>query len=260
MNKFFVSGLAIAGLVAVAAASQATELTYELLTPFTVPTGTTPFTTAPGLSGISADPSAPSSTFDSSLSNFFAAIGGSQTVTSTVPGSEIQVGADTTTPGLGTANTSTYFGSTAASTETNLSFKFAIDTGTSATGAGFHTFTVLGYLTGALGYGPTDAAYSDARLTLTSVSDAQDAGAVLTTGVTDPGDGEGAIELTTTINGTAIDVYVDTPLGKPFPGNTPSTLGGFIVSATSTPEPGSVAMIVGMGVSGGIFLRRKRRA
>jgi hypothetical protein len=253
MNKFFVSTLAVAALIAAATASHAVTLTYELLTPPS--SGATTFTTGPGISGYQADPSMPGSTYDSTLSNYFAQpslVHLSQTFTTP---SEVFIGDDTTVAGTGVSNTSTYFDQAHSS----LSFNFEVDTGNSIS-ATAHEFTVDGYLQGGLGYGPTGAAYSNAKLILTSVTDDTPGyTSILSTPSTNPGDGLPSLELDTTINGQAVDIWVDTPLGKPFPGNPQIVLNGFMASG-AVPEPGSVAMIVGMGISGGIFLRRRRRA
>lgn len=61
--------------------------------------------------------------------------------------------------------------------------------------------------------------------------------------------------------GTNVDVYVDQRDALTTPGpNAPLTIGGFVAtSAAAVPEPGSVALMVGMGLSGAGFLARRRK-
>jgi len=60
--------------------------------------------------------------------------------------------------------------------------------------------------------------------------------------------------------GTNVDVFFDNRDALTTPGpNAPLSIGGFIASST-VPEPGTVALMTGMGISGTVFLRRRRRS
>jgi len=75
--------------------------------------------------------------------------------------------------------------------------------------------------------------------------------------------GRGSLEIANLDfgNNTFVDVFFDQLNALTAPGGTsPLSVGGFVRSSvTSTPEPGTMAMLVGMGVSGSVFLGRKRR-
>jgi len=238
MNKFLLSSLATAGLVAASAASNATAVTYALLTsatPYTTTTGATPGTvpTMTNDSGITAEFTSPT---DQNV-----AFGASAT------GSTFGLGNALTTSGAGTTNT------TATWTSVPLSFQFDLDTKTTITGAA-HTLTVNGNINGHAGYDGSDLRFSDGKITYTSFVDSTSS--VTGFASTDPTDSAPALELQTSIDGVQVAIWIDTTTNIQQPG-TSATVSAFI---ETTPEPGSVAMIVGMGVSGGIFLRRKRRA
>jgi hypothetical protein len=156
-------------------------------------------------------------------------------------------GQDFTSIGTGGANTF------ATWTNVPISFKFELDTATSLT-AGADTFTVTGTINGTVGYDGTPLAYSTADVIYDSITD-NTTGHTAVIG-TDPNNGVKALQLSEIVDGTAVSIWLDTNQSKAKPGDEQGHTG----YVATTPEPGSVAMIVGMGVSGGIFLRRKRRA
>lgn len=230
MNKIFVSTLAASAFMAAAAVSQGATVTYQLLF-------TTPYTTT----GVP-----PTTTNDPFITDFFAPAGANPKTYATP--TVLKFGDDNTSPGSGAAN------SFAAWKHVPISFDFKLDLGPAIT-ATAHEYTVTGFLDGKLGYDGGGNPYSTADVIYTSIKD--DFTGTSGTLTLDPQNKVKALEVTTKINGVPISVWIDTNESKAAPGEF-VTHTGFV--ATPTPEPGTVAMIVGIGVSGGVFLRRKRRA
>jgi hypothetical protein len=235
MNKLVLSTLAAAALLGAAGAGQAQVFTYELLT------GTTPYTTFPGVS--------PTTTTDTTITDFFSP---SATVSNPQPyavPSVLKFGDDTTTPGTGAPNTLATFSSVP------VSFNFLVDSGNTI-GATAHNFTVMGSITGSVGYDSTSTPFSRAKVTYTSIVD-NTTGQVSVLS-TDPQNTLPALLLSTHINGSSVAIYLDISQSKPIPGDVVTHV-GFIAAHAAVPEPGSVAMLVGMSISGTAFLARKRR-
>jgi hypothetical protein len=235
MNKFVLSTLAATALLGAAGASQAQVFTYELVT------GATAYTTFPGVSA--------TTTNDPGITDFFAPAATVSNPQSYAVPSVLKFGDDTTTPGAGAANT------TATFSAVPISFDFMVDSG-STIGATAHSFTVTGSINGAVGYDSTSTPFSRAKVTYSTIKDN-------TTGQTDilstdPQNTLPALLISTHINGSSVAIYLDISQSKPIPGDLVTHV-GFIAAHAAVPEPGSVAMMVGMSVSGTAFLLRKRR-
>jgi hypothetical protein len=240
MNKFFVGALASAGLMAVAAGSQAQDVTYQLLT------GTTAYSTPP--TGVA--PTTTSSP-DPGLFDFFVPVVPNP-VTFATP-SVLAYGDDMTSAGSGAPNTF------ATWNNVPVQFKFMVDAGpANAITANAQEFEAEGILNGTVGYNGSGVHYSQASVTYSTILDLTDPGYTSALG-TDPNNSSPAVDITALIDGVTVTLYLDEHASKAIPGGSPVSHTGY-VTATSVPEPGAVAMIVGMGVGGGIFLRRKRRA
>jgi len=219
----------------VAALCQAQVFTYELLV------GATTYSTFPGVS--------PTSGNDPSITDFFApsaTAGNPQSVS--VP-SVLKYGDDTTTPGTGAPST------TATFSGVPVSFQFMVDSGP-VIGGTAHTFTAVGSITGDVGYDATGTPFSRAHVNYTGLTD-NTTGQVAVAS-TDPNNNLPALLLFTHINGSSVALYLDERQSKAIPGDV-ITHTGFIAATPAVPEPGDIAMVVSMGVSGGVFMLRKRR-
>jgi hypothetical protein len=232
-KKFGLSVLATGLLLGAAIASQAQSVTYTLL-------DDKPWTTV----GVSGD----AATDTALISNIlFDPV--PNPITYATP-SVVKFGDDFTTPGLGAPNTSTTF------TATPVDFHFTLDDGTTT-----DLFHVTGQIDGTVGYGATGNPFSQAKITFTGldqVADATDA-VVLKSAVAsiDPNNGLAALLITTALDGSAVNLWIDTPQSKPAPGSTLS-VAGFI---NAVPEGGTWTLLASTGITGGVFmLRRKRRA
>ena len=72
----------------------------------------------------------------------------------------------------------------------------------------------------------------------------------------DPVTGSPSLLISPVIGGSLVNVWIERVRQIPAPG-TSNQITGFIADV---PEPGTVALLVGCGISGGLFMRRKRRA
>ena len=136
----------------------------------------------------------------------------------------------------------------------NFSFDLTVPSGTGST----KSFQVLGQIDGTSSFdtatntGASNAFFSPVSILVDGVAQSLIA--------TSSPAGRNSLEISGLNFGTgiAVDVFFDQRDALTAPGpNNPLTVGGFVRS--SVPEPGTVAMLVGMGVSGSAFLLRKRR-
>jgi hypothetical protein len=236
MNRSVLSGLAVVALLSAAAVSQAQVYSYELIT------GTTVYTTFPGVT--------PTTTNDPTITNFFAPSGTVNNPQSYSTPSVLKFGDDTTTPGTFSPNT------TATWNNVPISFQFMLDMGTTI-GPTAQAYTVTGFLDGSLGYDGTDTPFSRAHVTYTSITDNTTGGTAVVS--SDPENTESALLIDSTFGGNTVALYLDINQSKPIPGDIITHVGFIESTSSSVPEPGSVAMIVGFGISGSAFLTRKRR-
>lgn len=228
MKRFVLSVLATGVLLGAAIAGQAQTLTYTLLTD-------TPWTTT-GVVGAGSDASITNTLF-TPIPNPF---------TYTVP-SVLKFGDDFTSNGLGMNGTSTTF------TATPVDFHFTLDDGLGAS----DLFHAVGQIDGSVGFGTTGAAFSTAKITFTSLTDAF--GNVAVPDI-DPNNGLTALRINSVIGANNVVTWLDTPQSKPAP-NLTLTTAGFINATSTVPEPGTVALLVSSCISGSVFLlRRIRRA
>ncbi len=129
--------------------------------------------------------------------------------------------------------------------------------GTPVPGAATRQFVVMGFINGsssldANGVGSSDAAFRPDSFLVDGVNTPFIVGAVSPAGRVS--------DLVQNLNfgGTHVDVFFDAVDALTTPGNNaPLTIGGY-VTPTSVPEPGTVALLTGLGVTGTVFLRRKR--
>jgi hypothetical protein len=236
MNKSVLSGLAAVALLSAAAVSQAQVYSYELLT------GTTTYTTFPGVS--------PTTTNDPTITDFFAPSGTVNNPQAYSTPSVLKFGDDTTTPGFFNP------GTTATFTNVPISFQFMLSPGTTI-GPTAQLYTVTGVINGSVGYDNTDTPYSRAHVTYTSITDNTTGGHAVISA--DPENTESALLIDSTFDSNSVALYLDINQSKPIPGDIITHVGFIEATTSSVPEPGSVAMIVGVGISGSAFLTRKRR-
>jgi hypothetical protein len=112
------------------------------------------------------------------------------------------------------------------------------------------TLAVTGGITGTTNVNRLSPASGSNSLTYTVTS----VGGSTTTGIFD--DGQNAILDSFSFFGTPITLKVRIKQSPPVFGGTPTAIEGRILSV---PEPGSIAMLIGMGVSGSAFMLRRRR-
>jgi hypothetical protein len=74
---------------------------------------------------------------------------------------------------------------------------------------------------------------------------------------TDPNNGLAAFRLDLTYLGTPVSLWFDKISSIPAPGAQPLTISGFV---QDVPEPGTMALLFGSGVTGSLLLIRRRRA
>ena len=75
---------------------------------------------------------------------------------------------------------------------------------------------------------------------------------------TNPNDGLAALEIVANIGGQNYDIFLDDIQDISAPGNNALSLTGYITTA-DVPEPGSMALLLGIAVTGTALLRRRRR-
>ena len=163
-----------------------------------------------------------------------------------------------------------------------VQFTFALQNGShsgslapdSSVGA-FGEFLITGYVTGDVGYSG-GVEFSTATLRLTSFQrvDPNDPTIVLATAVPglDPNPGLGgaslqALTLHTDIGSQTYNIFLDTQrltssgVANGIPVPAPASGDQFSIEGyvTAVPEPGSVALLLGMGVTGSALLMRRRR-
>ena len=167
------------------------------------------------------------------------------------------------------ANSATFGGP--ADPKANVAFTFALQNGNhdgdpdpSVSGAPFDEFLVKGYLSGSVGYDASKAPSSTTKITFTSVQNLSATGlqqqfAVLTTS---PNNGQAAEFIKVTVGTGAsaqdYDVYLNQIQDIAAPGGQTLSISGFITTS-GVPEPGSMALLLGLGVTGTTLLRRRKK-
>jgi len=238
MNKFLVGTLTAGVLTTLGVASRATDITYELLV------GATAYSTPPN--GAPASAESPGQT----IKDYFVPNGPATTSFGTP--SVLVYGDDVTTPGNAVAGTGAMWNMVP------ISIKFMVDVGGSISPTA-QLFTATGVMNGMVGYSmPGDAPQSEATVTWTAIKDNTTGASAVASH--DPNNTLAALEMVTIINKQPVDFWLDTVASKAAPGQSLNDSGYIMAPAVAIPEPGTLAMIVGAVVSGGVFLRRKRRA
>ena len=157
-------------------------------------------------------------------------------------------------PAVFTPNTSSTFNSS------KVAFDFALQNDLpsgSAPVIPFDQFLVEGNLTGNMGNDNLATPFSTASYAINVFKDLTQPANVASL-TTDPINGIAAYKISTTIGGRGYDVFIDNTVSLPAQGTQPLTISGYI-RTSDVPEPGSLAMLVGMSVSGGLMVRRMRR-
>jgi len=257
MRKFCISTLALVGLLGGATISQAQVVTYQLLTPLTVPPTANPFLNPLiGVKPTTITNFAGAPVVDPLLFNFLAPI--AQNPQSYATPSVLQYGNDMTTAGVAPLSNKI-----ATFNMVPISYDFQLAAGPNIAVAP-HTYTAFATLNGPLGYDQTGTPFSQATLIYSQIRD-NTTGQVSTLGV-DPNNGLTALTITSLLTGgplgpTSVTIWLDQTQSKPIP-NKFITQTGFI-RAQAIPEPGSVALLSSFGVCGTIFgvsrLRRRRK-
>ena len=142
----------------------------------------------------------------------------------------------------------------------NGSHSGATDTDPVVAQDAFDSFLVTGSLSGSVGYGAGGAGNSTAKITFASIVNQSATGAqqVTSTLTTNPNNGLMAQFIRASIGGQSYDIYINQVQDIPKPGQT-LTISGFILNTpSSVPEPGAMALLLGFGVTGAAFLRRRK--
>ena len=188
-------------------------------------------------------------------------------------GSSVRYGLTQTSGGNpNVANNSATFGGIGSPTST-VQFTFALQNGdhqgdsgpdvaSGGSGDPFARFQVQGYLTGTVGYGASKSAFSSANIVFTSITNLMPMGSDQVTSIAsvDPANPAlAALFIHATIGGQGYDIYLDSTRPISAPGKDPFSLEGFVGPTSAVPEPGSVALLMGVGVTGLALLRRRRK-
>lgn len=139
-------------------------------------------------------------------------------------------------------------------------FNFMIDLGPFI-GPGAHNLNVYGNIAGPVGYNASPspfppAPFSNAHWTVTSIHD-------LTTGINysgvvpNPNNGLSSVLASIMFGSVPMQIYINQVQDIPAPLLQPLSISGYV---TTVPEPGTLALLIGSGVSGSLLLLRRRRA
>ena len=165
----------------------------------------------------------------------------------------------------GTANTGTF--SAAGSTRTfafdlqNGSHAGAADGDPDATQDAFDSFVVTGTLSGSVADDGAGSTASTTKVTFSQIKNQSATGSqqMFSTLKINPNNGLMAEFIEASIAGRTYDIYINQIQDIPAPGQQ-LTISGFITTPTSAvPEPGSMALLLGLGVSGTVLLRRRKK-
>ncbi len=150
----------------------------------------------------------------------------------------------------------------------NVQFTFALQNDVSGnqdnadpsvSGDPFDEFLVSGYLSGTVGYPTANSGNSTAKITFTSLTNLTNPGAQLPfTIATNPNNGFAALYLKATVAGKDYDIYLNQTQDISAPGKNPLSISGYVQNA-AVPEPGSMALLLGLGVTGTALLGRRRK-
>lgn len=156
----------------------------------------------------------------------------------------------------------------AGGANSTVTFAFDLQNGSHSGGAdtdpiaaqdAFDKFVVTGTLLGSVGYGAGGAGTSTAKVTFGSIFNQSATGLQQTTSTlaTNPNNGLLAQYIQAKVGTQSYDIYINQVQDIPKPGQT-LTISGYVRNST-VPEPGSMALLLGFGVTGAAFLRRRKK-
>jgi hypothetical protein len=235
----FLASLALAGLLAVGLSSSSDALTFTVTQPSaTAPAGADTFE-----SGVTTNSGTP---YTATLIQLIP-------VQNFLTDSSVSFG------------TTTQTGAPGSGTYTNVPANFSFDLTVPSVllgGTATDSFQVQGLINGMTTFDPVLGGGSTAEFAPHTIL-INGVATPFLTGVTSPA-GRLSDEISgLSLGGSKVDVFFDAIDALTAPGaNSPLSVGGFIraTPAAATPEPGTWALLTGMGISGTMFLRRKRRA
>ena len=150
----------------------------------------------------------------------------------------------------------------------NVQFTFALQNDVSGnqdaadptvSGDPFDEFLVSGYLSGSVGYPTANSGNSTSKITFTSITNLTNPGAQLPFVITtNPNNGFLALYLKATVGANDYDIYLNQSQDISAPGKNALSISGFVQNA-AVPEPGSMALLLGLGVTGSALLRRRKK-
>lgn len=124
----------------------------------------------------------------------------------------------------------------------------------------FDQFLVQGYLSGSVGYNAQKSGSSTTKITFTSIKNLSATGMQQTDAILgiNPNNQLAALFIKATIAGHDYDIYLNQIQDISAPGKNALSISGFVQDA-AVPEPGSMALLLGLGVTGTALLRRRRK-
>jgi len=170
-------------------------------------------------------------------------------VLNTTTGLPVLYDAAGTVVSFGVVTTPQLAGGAGASGTFNAVAPFQFDVMTTG-GSEIETIDVTGLAAGFV----KDPATSNATWTLQSAVSSD--GSTTATWAIDPNNGLQALRLDGMLDANPYTLWIDKIISLPTPTSFPIAFSGYI---TSVPEPGSMAFLIGAGVSGSFLLFRKRR-
>ena len=130
-----------------------------------------------------------------------------------------------------------------------------------AANGAFDRFVVTGSLTGDVGYPTPGSGNSTTKITFSSITNLDATGTQQVTSflTTNPNNGLAALYLKATVDGQEYDIFLNDVQDIAAPSQTSLSLSGYIQTSASVPEPGSMALLLGLGVTCTALLRRRRK-
>ena len=259
MKKILIPSLTLGLLAKALIASNALAFTLYTNNAATNPVPSRDYATAGAVTGPNTVPSLPGYTNLFTPSNSGNNFGSAYAVPSVV-----KFGSTQTFGGSPTVVNSATFSGGASST-VNFTFDLqngshvgATDTNPIAAQGAFDRFVVAGSLTGSVGYANPFAGSSTTKITFASIKNLDDPLATSVLAM-NPNNLLPALYIKATIGGQGYDIYLNQVQDISAPGApTPLTISGY-VTTSAVPEPGSVALLLGLSVTGTALLRRRKK-
>jgi len=132
--------------------------------------------------------------------------------------------------------------------------------GTFAPSGPFDRFVVTGSLLGSVGFPAPNTGNSTTRITFSSITNLDATGTQQVTSIltTNPNNGLAALFIKADVAGQDYSIYLNEVQDISAPGKSALSISGY-VETSAVPEPGSLALLLGFGVTCTALLRRRRK-